>query len=220
MQRKVQERPIVLPSGDHVLEGLYHRGANAPGLVVGSPHPRMGGTMHSPVVAEIAFAGARDQRPVLRFNYRGVGGSQGLSLVAEDSDPWICGGEVNDYRAALEELRETSGIRPMVAAGYSFGAAIAIQAAEREPEIAGAVLVAPPNRLFEVRGLAGLRVPTLVVAGSADPWVDLPALEASAKGAPAIRFERIADANHVFLQGLVELGSLIQGFLRSIAPTH
>lgn len=216
MSRKIQERPIVFPSGGGkvVCEGLYHKGdRGAAGLVVGAPHPRFGGSMHSPVVAEIAYAGARDGRPTLRFNYRGVGGSQGFGTVTDTDWP----GEREDYLAAIEELRATANRAKTIAAGYSFGAAVALDIALTAPDIAGAVLVAPPTKSFPFDRLKDLRVPTLVIAGSDDDHVDWPTLRTTCAGVAALQLETIANADHFFGRGLTDLGRTIQSFLEKVS---
>ena len=207
---------VVFPSGtgreDLVLEGLYHKGERAdwPGMVIGAPHPRMGGSMDSPVVAEIAFASARDQRPTLRFNYRGVGASMG-ELAGGDTTE-----EVEDFAAAAEELRATTGLRGIVAAGYSFGSRVALSFALRDPEVVAAILVSPPNTMLPFDDLPELRVPALVVLGALDEHVDRAALSAGIAASSATRLEIIPEADHVFHQGLVPLSHAINAFLASL----
>lgn len=204
---------VVFPSaGGAMLEGLYHIGekTDQPGMVIAAPHPRMGGSMDSPVVAEMAFASARDQRPTMRFNYRGVGASQG-TLAGHDAI-----GEVEDFRAALEELRATTGSRLLVAAGYSFGARVALSAALADVEVVAAILVAPPTSIFAFDDLAGLRMPALIVAGAEDEHVDRARLSQIAAQSGAARMEVIPGANHVFNDGLVPLSRTINTFLASL----
>jgi alpha/beta superfamily hydrolase len=211
--KKVQERMVVFPSsGGAMLEGLYHKGekGDLPGMVIAAPHPRMGGSMDSPVVAEIAFASARDQRPTMRFNYRGVGASRG-ELAGRDASE-----EVEDFRAALEELRATTGSRLMVAAGYSFGARVALSAALSDVDVIAAILVSPPTSLFAFDDLAALRMPALILTGSDDEHVDRARLSPIAAQAGAARIEVIAGANHVFSEGLVPLNRAINTFLASL----
>ena len=69
------ERSVVV--GD--LDALYHRGTRDPPCAIAAPHPALGGSMVSPVVAELAWALTRAGHPTLRFDYRGVGASRGIS---------------------------------------------------------------------------------------------------------------------------------------------
>lgn len=211
--KKVQERMVVFPSpGGGMLEGLYHKGerGDAAGMVIAAPHPRMGGAMDSPVVAEMAFASARDQRPTLRFNYRGVGASLGMVAGGDTKE------EVEDFVAAAEELRSTTGVRAVVAAGYSFGARVALSFALRDADTAAVVLVAPPTSLFAFDDLAALRIPALLVLGDQDEHADRAALSAIAAQSGASRIEAIHGANHVFNEGLVSLSRAITAFLASL----
>ena len=204
---------VVFPSSDgSVLEGLYHKGERPdwPGMVIAAPHPRMGGSMDSPVVAEIAFASARDQRPTLRFNYRGVGASQG-TLAGHDG-----AAEVEDFAAAAEELRATTSNRRIVAAGYSYGSRVALSFALRDPEVQAAILVAPPNRMMPFEDLSSLAIPALVIAGVDDEHVDRAALAPAVSAAPALRLELVPGADHVFREGLVALSHAINAFLSTL----
>src|SRR4051794_20546359 len=132
------ERMTIVRSGELALEALYHRGESPPPLVVASPHPRQGGAMDSPVVQEIAWAVTRAGHPTLRFNYRGVGASQGA---------WASGeGELADVEAGIDQLRATAGGGHVALAGYSFGAHLALRAALRRSDVSHLLLVAPPTR--------------------------------------------------------------------------
>jgi uncharacterized protein len=95
--------------------------------VVASPHPKRGGTMQDKVVYQATQGFVRAGCAVLRFNYRGAGTSDG-----EFSDG---PGEMDDYRAALDAAaREFPGL-PIWAAGYSFGAYIAMTAGAADPRV-------------------------------------------------------------------------------------
>src|SRR2546422_11402357 len=69
------ERSVVVGE----LDALYHRGTREPPCVIAAPHPALGGSMLSPVVAELAWALTRAGHPTMRFDYRGVGASRGAS---------------------------------------------------------------------------------------------------------------------------------------------
>ena len=94
------ERSVLVKSGELSLDALYHRGHRAPPCVIAAPHPALGGSMTVPAVAELAWALTRAGFPTLRFDYRGVGASQGRS------------------RHAARQLCPRRGLRP-VAAGRS-----------------------------------------------------------------------------------------------------
>src|SRR5512137_1622435 len=113
------ERPALVLAEGATLEALYHRGTRPPALLLCPP--LRGPGMDEPLLAEIAWAAARDGRASLRFQHRGRGASQGAF------DP---GRAVEDALAALAHLRETAG--PLVVVvGLSTGCATAIEVAER-----------------------------------------------------------------------------------------
>lgn len=204
------ERMVVIRSGELHLEGLYHRGRLSPPTVVAAPHPQQGGSMDSPVVAELAWAVTRAGHATLRFNYRGVGASSG---------GWSGGpGEVDDLAAAVESLRETTGAERVAVAGYSFGAWAAVEVARRRDDVDALVLVAPPTASLDFGGLPEVRGRVLAVHGSVDPLVDADALERLL--APlGVRGRRsvVAEADHWFGRGLAVVGREAAAFLA--APT-
>src|SRR6266478_5402156 len=88
------ERSVVVGE----LDALYHRGTREPPCVIAAPHPALGGSMRSPVVAELAWALTRAGHPTMRFDYRGVGASRGVSRHAAGST------RIEDVRDEVEDL--------------------------------------------------------------------------------------------------------------------
>ncbi|MBK7614924.1 MAG: alpha/beta hydrolase [Vitreoscilla sp.] len=131
--------------------------------VVCHPHPQHGGTMDNKVAQTLARAFVQLGYRAVRFNFRGVGGSEGV---------WDEGqGEIDDALAVIAALREPA--LPLVLAGFSFGAYVTSQAAARLPEDAKAqrlVLVGPATVNFTV---APVPAGTLVIHGEADEVVPL-----------------------------------------------
>jgi hypothetical protein len=127
------------------------------------PHPLHGGTMDNKVVQTLARAFVQLGWRAVRFNFRGVGASQGV---------WDEGrGEVDDALAVVQALRETA--QPLVVAGFSFGAYVASQVAARlqGPEAAQrVVLVGPAVQNFPV---APVPQDSLVIHGESDEVVSL-----------------------------------------------
>lgn len=130
------ERPTLIPLATGlVLEGVSHRGEKRPGLLVLPPPPIEGSGMDHVVGAELAYAISHAGHPTLRFNYRGVGGSQGA--ISKAPADWL-----EDARAAMALARDnTEGAAPFIA---TIGAsdAIALKLIELET-IAGLVLINP-----------------------------------------------------------------------------
>ncbi|MCY3909964.1 MAG: alpha/beta fold hydrolase [bacterium] len=110
------------------------------GVVICHPHPQHGGNMHSLVVSTLFTHLKEADCAVLRFNFRGVGRSEGEHDFGE--------GEQLDVRAAVEALAAKSNDHcPLVLAGWSFGADLALTC--DAPELAGWFLVAPPMRVLD-----------------------------------------------------------------------
>jgi len=144
---------IAMPGAPWALEGIFTgvAGADPGGAVVAAPHPLYGGSMDSPVVAELAWACQSAGYATVRFNWRGVGASGG----EVSGDPALAD---SDYAAALDYLEETAP-GPILAAGYSFGAAAAVRVAHTRPRVRRLVLVSPPPALLDARALGGVRGP-------------------------------------------------------------
>jgi alpha/beta superfamily hydrolase len=189
------------------LKGIYvaGEGPEAGGAVIAPPHPLYGGSLESPVVGEVAHACARAGIATLRFNWRGVGASAGdRSGDVADADA--------DYRAALAYLAETvSG--PLLASGYSFGAAAAVRAAACTPRVRRLVLVAPPPSLLEASTLADFPGRALLVAGGRDELAPAAGLEPLVDGEARRALEVIPEADHFFMDGLGTLGRVVGEWL-------
>jgi uncharacterized protein len=133
------ERPTLVPVGKYVMEGVSHRGNRAPLLLVLPPPPGEGGGMDHVVGAELAFAASGAGFPTLRFNYRGVGASQG---------PRSTGAALlEDARAALEVAVDNSGGEPVFVASINGSDAVALELLRVEKQrVLGLCLVSPTAR--------------------------------------------------------------------------
>ena len=105
-------------------------------VVVCHPHPLYGGTLHNTVVFRLARAARRAHSAVLRFNFRGVGLSTGSYDEGE--------GEQDDLRAALSYMNDRYPGLPLVVAGFSFGARVALRLACRDSRIERVVAAGSP----------------------------------------------------------------------------
>ncbi len=206
------ERSVVV--GD--LDALYHRGKREPPCAIASPHPALGGSMISPVIAELAWALTRAGFPTMRFDYLGVGASRGEprheagSLRIGDVS-----GEVEDLYKILDQLLATTHTPAACAVGYSFGAKVALEAA-RDPRISHLALIAPPNKLADFSALAFLQKPLLLVCAHHDSFSDRSALRLPEQA----KLEVIPHADHFFGRGLTEMGKAVAGFLRGDRPEY
>ncbi len=196
------------------LDALYHRGRREPPCAIASPHPALGGSMVSPVVAELAWALTRAGHATLRFNYRGVGASRGVSRHPADSMRiGDVADEVADLHGIVDQLLATTHAAQACAIGYSFGAKVALEAAE-DPRISHLVLVAPPNTLADFSALAAVQKPLFVLCAHHDRWCDRAALPLP-EGA---RLDVIPHSDHFFGRGLTEMGKAVASFLRGDRP--
>ena len=143
----------------------------------------------------------------LRFNFRGVGRSQG------SFDNGI--GELSDAASALDWVQS---IHPEAqttwVAGYSFGALIGMQLLMRRPEIEGFISVAPPANLYDFSFLAPCPADGLIVHGDADELVPIDAVKAlatklSAQRDITVKHTLVPGANHFFQQKLEELNQIV-----------
>jgi alpha/beta superfamily hydrolase len=190
------------PAG--LLEGLWkdavppRRGS----AVFAHPHPLHGGTLHSKVVYRAARALTRSGYATLRFNFRGVGLSQGRHDAGR--------GEIDDFRAALDEAGRRGGL-PIVAGGFSFGSTVALRAIASDPRVAAFVGVGVPVATESVWSAPRPRVPALFVVGQEDTFGPPRALDGFVAGAGSVVV--LPGTSH-FLEGRLEdLEEAIAGFL-------
>jgi len=214
---------VSIPGPAGSLDGLYdppegEAPASGPvAAVVCHPHPLAGGTMDNKVVHATARVLRERGMAVMRFDFRGVGSSQGV----HDGGP----GECDDLRAAIAELTSRAsgdtreiGAGGLLLAGFSFGSWIAAQVAE-EDERAGAVLaIAPPVNHYDYAVLAAARRPLSVIYARDDELVPAAAVEAwlaTCAGRP--RIVPVVGAGHLFHGKLGPLREGVGGFVDALA---
>jgi alpha/beta superfamily hydrolase len=178
-------------------------------LVICHPHPKMGGTMNAPLLLRVRDE--LDGWAILRFNFRGIGGSEGESGIGID--------EMQDAEGAIELMKERFPTLPLAIAGWSFGAAVAVKTAAAHPELAACVAIAPAveekpgiTAGLPPAGSVELRVPTLFIIGVNDDLVEPAACLrwAEASGAEA---SEMKGANHFFWGKYDDLAERIASFL-------
>lgn len=180
------------------LEGRYQpsKSKTAPIALILHPHPRFGGTMNNQIIYELYYMYAKRGFTVLRFNFRGVGRSQGTFDHGT--------GELSDAAAALDWVQTFHpDSRGCWIAGFSFGAWIGMQLLMRRPEVEGFISVAPPANLYDFSFLAPCPASGLMVHGDADkvvPMKDVQALVDKLKAQKGITIdhETLPGANHFF----------------------
>lgn len=195
------------------IEAKYHPQANpdAPAALILHPHPLYGGTMHNKVVYTLYQTFARQGFSTLRFNYRGVGNSQGSFDGGE--------GELYDAAAALDWLQtHNRNAFSFWVAGFSFGSWIAMQLLMRRPELEGFVVVSPPANKYDFNFLAPCPVAGQMIQGTDDEVVEFAAVQAlvaklSKQKGVRVDLEEISGADHYFNGHLPMLASLVSDYL-------
>ncbi len=194
------------------LEALLNTGApNAPfAALVAHPHPLGGGTMHNKVVYHTTKALSHFGLPVLRFNFRGTGLSEG----AHDEGR----GEVDDVRAALDWLAERYPDLPMLFAGFSFGSNVGLRACCGDSRVAGLIGIGLPVRAagrdYRYDFLPGCGpVPKLFISGDTDEFSPRGVLESYLVAAAEPKsVVWIAGADHFFAGTADSPGSKLEPF--------
>ncbi|MHB8382500.1 MAG: alpha/beta hydrolase [Candidatus Binataceae bacterium] len=205
------ESRITFRSDDLTLEGVLARpehGGAAPGAVICHPHPMYGGSMDNNVVEAILGAMWRRGYATLRFNFRGVGASEGEYDGGE--------GEAADALAAVEFLAAQTEIdrAAITLAGYSFGAAIAMRAGLGDARVARVVAVALPVAAMDSGTGRAATKPVLLVSGDRDTYSPAAALEqATRQLGAAAKLKIIAGADHFFGGYEPALAGAIEGAL-------
>ena len=199
------EEIIFFRSGGLKIEGMLDSAPGAKAVVITHPHPLYGGDMYSNVVESVTRAFRKSGYTTLRFNFRGVGKSEGVH------DEGI--GEQEDVGAALEYLGEL-GNSFVDLAGYSFGAWVNAMGLGRFELVERMIMVSPPVNFIDFSLLGYDPKIKLVIAGSNDDIAPpgmiqkmLPAWN------PEARFEIIQGADHFYLGKTGEIEDIVRNFL-------
>jgi alpha/beta superfamily hydrolase len=190
---------VIFNGSDGRLEGRYVHGQGpaAPLALVLHPHPQHGGTMNNRIVHSMFHMFVRRGFSVLRFNFRGVGRSQGVFDHGQ--------GELRDAAAALDWM-------------LSFGAWIAMQLLMRRPEIQGFMCASLPANMYDFGFLAPCPSSGLIVHGERDMVTPTEAVtklvnKLSQQRGIVIDFETIEGSDHFFNGFMSEVESLCEAYL-------
>ena len=195
------------------LEGRYQpsKEKSAPIAIILHPHPQFGGTMNNKIVYDLYYMFQKRNLTTLRFNFRGIGRSQG------EFDHGT--GELSDAAAALDWIQSLHpDSKTCWVAGYSFGAWIGMQLLMRRPEIRGFISVAPPANMYDFSFLAPCPASGIIVQGTADEVVTASAVQKlvdklrTQKGI-TIHHDEIRGANHFFEHELDQLMKSVDNYL-------
>ncbi len=204
-------RSLRIESDGPTLEALLHPPEGEPpfpGVVICHPHPQYGGNMYNNVVGALVRAVTGVGAAALRFNFRGVGASEG----AYDNGA----GEMEDVLAALGALRSQPEVKAdrVALAGYSFGAMVMLRAASDRDDLAAVISVANPTQRgpkVEIHMLA----PTLFVVGDRDQYCDGQLLlEYRDQIGEDVTVEIVPGVDHFWAGSDDRLIDIVQAFLR------
>ena len=202
------EEKITFESGPCRLEGYWQAGAKSKGVVITHPHPLYGGTMNNPVVETVQSAYRQHGYATLRFNFRGVGDSQGNY---DDGK-----GEQADVQAAIAFV-EAMNVSTVDLAGYSFGAWVNTGvAADSHTSIKSMMMISPPVGFIEFENVNVLSCLKLVVTGSKDDIAPANQIrDLLPTWNPDAQFEIIDGCDHFYSGHLDKLQSILTSFLQN-----
>jgi alpha/beta superfamily hydrolase len=179
------------------------------GAIVCHPHPLYGGTMHTKVVFRAAKAALQLGVPVLRFNFRGAGGSEGQFDHGT--------GERDDVRAALDYLQTRLPGTPVCLMGFSFGAWVGLTVGAEDPRVSALIALGIPAASWNFDFLRPVAKPKLIIQGTEDVYGPRSHVEELfAQLRKPKRLEWVEGADHFFTGRLEEVQAIIRSFLQEL----
>jgi len=192
---------ITFLSEEYEIEGLFNKKDEKKGVVVTHPHPLYGGDMYNLVVESIVHVYHMKGYSTLKFNFRGVGRSQGTY------DNGF--GEQKDVLSALSFLADM-GMEWIDLAGYSFGAWVNAHALQKNTLTEKMIMVSPPVGFMDFKSIESMNPLKLVVTGNRDDIAPSDVIEKMISiWNPAARFEVIDGADHFYGGYLKQLESVL-----------
>ncbi|MFL2885595.1 MAG: alpha/beta hydrolase [Candidatus Pelagibacterales bacterium] len=210
-----QVKEILFTGPDGRLVGKYKKGQslNPPVALLLHPHPLYGGTMNNPIVMELYNIFDSLGFSTFRFNFRGVGKSEGKF------DNGL--GELADAAAALDWVqRQNPNTNQCWVSGFSFGAVICMQLLMRRPEITRFISVSPQPNLYDFNFLAPCPASGLIVHGKKDEIAPLDDVQKLAQKLQAqknitINYEEVSGANHFYDNEIPKLKKVIENYIET-----
>lgn len=210
----MHEEKVFFACGDIKLEGalaMVKGDTPAPRVVVCHPHPQYGGNMHNNLVSNITRTLSKEGFITLRFNFRGVGYSEGSYGQGVE--------EVRDVEAAVDFLE---GLEPvetgsLFMVGYSFGAMVGLQVAVKDERIRGWVGISPPVAMYDLGYLKGSNKPKHLLYGDSDevcPEKEMEKLFVSLEEPKSMSV--ISGADHFFWGSEQTVAEHVKTFLSSL----
>ena len=207
----MRQQSIAFNSKSYTLEGIITipngNSKKFPAVLVGHPHPIIGGSMSSMVLQLISRTLDSSGIATMRFNFRGTGNSQGSFDQGK--------GEQDDLKAAWNVLRQWPGIdkNRLGLMGISFSSSVALGCIDKIKGISGLCIVSPTENSILKANLNKIKYPSLVLTGSEDKvskWDSVQ--EALNNMSPKTQLQVIENADHNWTHKEDELASIVSQF--------
>ncbi len=204
---------VIFTGPEGRIEGRYHHNEDksSPAALVLHPHPKHGGTMNNKVVYNLYQCFARNGFSVLRFNFRGVGRSQGTF------DKGI--GELSDAATALDWLQQQNpDAVTFWVGGFSFGAWLSMQLLMRRPELESFIVASPPANMYDFNFLAPCPRSGMFIQGDQDSIVneeDVSRLsdKLNRQKGVEVDYRVVSGADHFFRDKLDQLSEHVDDYI-------
>ena len=215
---KQKSLEIFIPSSSGRIEGRYFKNQKegSPIAIILHPHPQYGGTMNNRIVQETYNIFVKNGFSVLKFNFRGVGKSDGTFDNGQ--------GELSDAATALDWIeKENQDYSQCWVSGFSFGSLICMQLIMRRPEVTKFIAIAPQPNVYDFTFLAPCPAPGLIVYGKNDELVPEESILNLKKRLDMqknidVKFESILHANHFYKGKEKELVFSLEQYLKQNIP--
>src|SRR5262245_26010577 len=186
---------LFIPGPAGLLQALWRSGGHetdfSKAAVICHPHPQFGGTMENKVVARCARYISESGIEAIRFNFRGVGQSEGSFDNGR--------GEREDLSAVIDHISNSSPDSRIAVVGFSFGAWIGLDVGDRDNRVHALVGLAPPVRMFDIEHLSSSSKPKLIVYAENDQYTPASATRAwIASSKQPIESACISGVDHFF----------------------
>jgi alpha/beta superfamily hydrolase len=200
------EEKVVINSGKIKIEGLLKNLTGDKGVVVSHPHPLYGGDMHNSVVETVCMVYQEHGYSTLRFNFRGVGKSEGEYDEGN--------GEQDDVEAALVYLTDL-GKKELDLVGYSFGSWVNALELNRYRKVKRVIMISPPVDLLNFSCLTDNPKIKLVITGSEDEIADYNSIKnLMPLWNPEAAFRVIQGTDHFYWGKTRDIEEIIHEFLQ------
>ena len=208
-----QVKEIIFSGPEGKLVGKYKKGQslNPPIALLLHPHPLYGGTMNNPIVMELYNIFDSFGFSTFRFNFRGVGKSEGKF------DNGL--GELADAAAALDWLqRQNPNTNQCWVSGFSFGALMCMQLLMRRPEITRFISISPQPNLYDFNFLAPCPASGIMLHGKKDELVPVEETQKLAQKLQSqknitVEYEEISGANHFYDNEVHKLNKILRSYI-------